>query len=345
MPHYSRRTFIRNGLTITALSRLPNALASPPESPLIMTVTGAINPSKLGTSLIHEHILVDFIGADKVNALRYDTAEVFQVALPVLNELKAKGCTSLVECTPAYLGRDVRLLKRLSEATGLQIITNTGFYGAVGQKYLPAFVSIESAEKISKRWISEWENGIEGSGIKPGFMKLGVDNIPFTEEIKKIIVAAALTHLKTGLTIGIHTSNGGKPALEEMRLLRENNVSPEAWIWIHAQNEKDLQHHFEVAGKGGWVSFDGIGKDSIEANVASIYRMKEKKLLHRVLISQDAGWYHVGETGGGNYRNYNDLFDLFIPALEKRGFSKDEINMLVSKNPAEAFTIRIKKIN
>ncbi len=344
MQHHSRRKFIKNSLAIASLYALQTSAIRPPQSPLIMTVSGPINPAQLGTVLTHEHILVDFIGADKVNSSRYDPEEAYQIALPFLKELKTKGCSAVVECTPAFLGRDVRLLKRLSEAAGLHIITNTGFYGAAGQKYLPDFVNTETAEQIAKRWINEWESGIDGTGIKPGFMKIGVDNIPFTEEIRKIIKAAALTHLRTGLTIGIHTSNGGKPALEELRILTENNIAPDAWIWIHAQNEKDLQHHFEISGKGGWVSFDGIGKNSIEENVEALRRMKEKKLLHRVLISQDAGWYHVGEAKGGNYRNYNDLFDLFIPALEKTGFSIEEINRLLIKNPAEAFRIKIRKL-
>jgi phosphotriesterase-related protein len=121
-------------------------------------------------------------------------------------------------------------------------------------------------------------------------------------------------------------------------------VAPEAWVWVHAQEEKDLQNHFEIARKGGWVSFDGIGKNSIDENAESLRKMKENKLLHRVLISQDAGWYHVGEPNGGNFRNYNDIFELFIPALEKKGFSKDEINLLMVKNPSEAFGIRVRKI-
>lgn len=342
MSQFSRRTFIKNGFALATLYKLQSTGLA--DSPLIMTVRGAMDPSKLGITLPHEHVLVDFIGADKVSSSRYNREEAYQTALPFLNELKRKGCSTLIECTPAYLGRDVNLLKKLSEETGLNIITNTGYYGAAGQKFLPAHVSNETAEQIANRWIGEWENGIEGTGIRPGFMKIGVDDVPFTDEINKIIKAAAITHLKTGLTICIHTSKGGKPAKEELRILTENNVAPVAWVWVHAQEEKDLQNHFEVAGKGGWVSFDGIGKNSIEEFAESLSRMKEKKLLHRVLISQDAGWYHVGEPNGGNFRNYNDIFELFIPALEKKGFLKEEINLMMIKNPSEAFAIRVRKI-
>ncbi|MGH8020026.1 MAG: phosphotriesterase, partial [Opitutaceae bacterium] len=40
------------------------------------------------------------------------------------------GVETLVECTPAYVARDPKLLARLSEASGLHVLTNTGLYGA-----------------------------------------------------------------------------------------------------------------------------------------------------------------------------------------------------------------------
>jgi predicted metal-dependent phosphotriesterase family hydrolase len=339
MSNLTRRSFLKTNLRL-ASGYLCGASFS---APYIMTVSSSIPSSALGKALTHEHVLVDFIGADKINKDRYDIEEAFQQALPYLQQLKQRGCTALIECTPSYLGKDVVLLKRLSEASGLHIITNTGYYGAAGQKFLPAHVYNEAAEQIAARWIKENNDGIEGTGIKPGFMKLGADDVPFSKEINKIIKAAAITHLQTGLSIGVHTSKGGKPAMEQLRILRENKVSPEAWIWIHAQNEKDSVYHIEAARLGGWIEFDGISENSIDENIMFLSKMKENKLLHRVLISQDAGWYHVGEPHGGNYRDYNYLFDYFLPALKKHGFTEEDIEMLLIKNPAEAFQIKIRR--
>src|SRR5690349_7635943 len=72
----------------------------------IQTVTGPLDPAQLGVTLMHEHVLVDFIGAAAVSPARYDADAVFARALPFLREAKANGCATLVECTPAYLGRD-----------------------------------------------------------------------------------------------------------------------------------------------------------------------------------------------------------------------------------------------
>src|SRR5436190_659124 len=92
----------------------------------VPTVLGPTTPGRLGLTLMHEHVMVDFIGADQVSRSRYSSDEVFRVALPKLVDLRKAGCRTLVECTPAYLGRDAELLARLSAASRLHILTNTG---------------------------------------------------------------------------------------------------------------------------------------------------------------------------------------------------------------------------
>ena len=139
-----------------------------------MTIRGEVQSDKLGRSLIHEHITTDFIGAEKISQPQYNIDSAYNTILPFLIKLKEQGVNSFFECTPNYIGRDVKLLKRLSEASGINIITNTGYYAAVDKKYLPKHVYEESAEQLAQRWLNEWRNGIDGTEIRPGFIKLGV---------------------------------------------------------------------------------------------------------------------------------------------------------------------------
>ncbi len=179
---FTRRGFLKAGCTLAACSALPPAVrASVPAAASIMTVTGAIKPGALGIALPHEHVMVDFIGAEGVSRDRYNAEEVFNVALPYLVQLRRSGCRSLFECTPAWLGRDAALLQRLSKASGLQMITNTGYYSAVGGKYLPPHAYTEPAEALAERWVKEWQDGIDGTGIRPGFVKISVDGAPLKD--------------------------------------------------------------------------------------------------------------------------------------------------------------------
>ena len=308
---------------------------------MIMTVNGPISPEQMGATLPHEHVLVDFIGAAEVSPDRYDRDAVFRTVLPFVEQLRDLGGQTLVECTPAYLGRDPRLLKRLSEATGLHLLTNTGYYGARDDSYLPAHAFSDSADQLAARWVREWEEGIDGTGIRPGFMKIGVDSGSLSDVDRKLVQAAARTHLKTGLTIAAHTGPA-VAAFEELDVLAREGVDPSAWIWVHAHAERDRMRNVEAARRGAWIEFDALSPIRSERLVAFVLTMKEHGMLHRVLVSHDAGWYHVGEPDGGAFRPYDTMFSTFIPGLKNAGFTDAEIHQVLVTNPAEAFAVRVR---
>ena len=305
----------------------------------VETVTGPVAADALGVTLSHEHVLVDFIGADRVSPARYDRDAAFATALPHLQRIHARGCRTLVECTPAYIGRDVVLLERLSRASGLHILTNTGYYGAAGDKFLPPHAFTESAAQLAARWIREAHEGIDGTPVKPAFMKIGVDAGPLSAVDRTLVRAAAATHAATGLPICSHTGDG-VAARAQMAVLAQAATPPDAFVWVHAHNETDGAVHVEIARQGAWVSFDGVSPESLERHVAMVVAMRAAGVLDRVLVSQDAGWYHVGEPGGGTYRPHDLLFTAFLPALGTAGLSSTEIRRIIVDNPRRALTPR-----
>lgn len=306
---------------------------------MIMTVSGPADEASVGPMLPHEHVLVDFVGAETVGPHRYDAEKAFDAILPHLVRAKALGARSMAECTPAYLGRDPRLLRRLSEAAGLAILTNTGYYGARDGFFLPAHAYREGAEILAERWIGEWRDGIDGSGIRPGFIKIAVNcGWPLSEMDRKLVRAAALTHRKTGLSIVSHTKDG--PVFEELEILRGEGVDAGALIWAHAQDEGDRRRHIAAAELGAWVSFDGLDAE-IAPYLELLEGMKRRGLLGRVLLSHDAGWFEPLNPGR-TFRGYGDLFERLVPALRGRSFSEDELDTLLVKNPAAAFAVRVR---
>lgn len=341
----SRRKFLqRSALGAAGLAAGLAGCASPRDQRQprqVMTVLGPISATELGATLPHEHIFLDFIGAAAVSRDRYDPDEVFEATLPYLEQVKGLGCESMAECTPAYIGRDPLLLRRLARASGLHLLTNTGYYGASNNKFLPHHALEDSASQLATRWLNEWRNGIEGTDIRPGFIKIGVDAGRLSHVHRKLVRAAARAHRHCGLTIAAHTGDG-MAAHDELRVLKEEGVSARAFIWVHAQNERDENLHLRAAEDGAWIEFDGISPTSVERHVALVQSMRDRGYLNQVLISHDAGWYDFGKPNGGTFRPYDTLFAEFLPALEEAGFSDDEIQQLVIANPREAFTIRIR---
>jgi phosphotriesterase-related protein len=330
---------------ILIFSLLIVAFACSSKKDRIMTVKGWIDASETGITLTHEHIMVDWVGSDSTGYYRWNKDSVVERILPFLKDLAGSGCRTFIDCTPAYLGRDPFVDKRLSELSGLNIIISTGYYGAIKDKYIPRHAWTETSEQLAERWLTEWNEGIDGSGIKPGIIKIAVRGDTILSALHtKIVEAAALTHLRSGLTIVSHTGPG-KRAFEQLDILKKYNVSPEAFVWTHAQ-AGTLEDHIRAAKSGAWISLDNVTSDtaSVLSYLEMLINLKKNNLLNKVLISHDSGWYTVGEQRGGKINPYTAIFTHLLPAMKKSGFTDEEIALVMEKNPQKAYSVKIRKI-
>lgn len=315
---------------------------SPRETHYIETVKGPILADSGAVWLSHEHILVDFIGADSINPEAWDHALIMDTMKPYLQELSTYNVKYFVDATPNYLGRDVDLLKKISEETGINFLTNTGFYGARESKYLPEFAFGLTAEEIAAIWIREYEEGISGTSIKPGFIKISVDNNnPLDPMHEKLVKAAAITHLKTGLTIASHTGEA-KALWPQLKILKDYGVSPSAFIWVHAQAEKDFSNYLKAADEGCWISLDGLGWE-LDDHMIKIEFIKAHGILDHLLISHDAGWFDPQKEIQA-IQPYTNMFTKLFPLLKQRGFTDQDWAKIISINPVKAYTIGSKRL-
>jgi len=310
----------------------------PEDQRILLSVGGPIPVSAAETILSHEHLLVDFIGADSIGYRRYDRREALKIILPYLLNAKDAGLTTFFDCTPAFLGRDPRLLRWISDTTGIQIVTNTGLYGASDNKYLPLYAFDATADQLAEQWTREFRRGIGGSDIRPGFIKIGVNPGRLSPLHRKLARAAARTHRATGLAIASHTGPA-TPAFQQLDLLAEEGVDGSAFIWVHAQTENENVNYIEAAQRGAWISLDGLQEDNQEEYLEKLHFMKANKFLDHVLISHDAGWYSPGEENGGDFRGYTVLLTSFREKMLESGFSEDEYRMLVHDNPIRAYSL------
>jgi phosphotriesterase-related protein len=147
----------------------------------------------------------------------------------------------------------------------------------------------------------------------------------------------------------MHTGNG-EAARDEVRVLGEEGLAPEALVWVHAQNDPGpLQ--IELARRGVWVSLDGynLAHRNPERYQNALLALKAEGLLGRVLVSHDDGWAVEGEEPrgatlklfqNGNPAPYSAIFSRLLPDLRAAGFSVAEIDRFTRENPRQAFAIR-----
>jgi predicted metal-dependent phosphotriesterase family hydrolase len=144
---------------------------------LVQTVQGPVGMDDLGMTLSHEHLFSNF-GLPIEETNNYDEAALFAQVIPYLHMLHDQGVRTIFDYTTSYFGRRADLLRAMSDSTGIRIVTNTGIYGAADDRYVPSYAFDVSAGELAQRWIAEAENGIDGTGILPGFIKLAFDDGP-----------------------------------------------------------------------------------------------------------------------------------------------------------------------
>ena len=300
----------------------------------IYAVGDHIRYSNLGLTLSHEHVMSNFGGEPSYHP-NYNRAQLFQQVIPYLKKLKLLGVSTIFDCTTAYFGRDIKLLKELSDSTGIQIVSNTGFYGAADDRYIPAMAYESSLAEIAAVWIDEFKKGIDGSGIKPGFIKLAFDNgTPSTIDLK-LFEAGIQTHIATDLTLAVHTGNNPEAAQKQMDLLEKYNVELSNWIWVHAHKVTEDKILINAAKKGAWISLDGYKSENLQDYLSRLHLFKRNNLLGRVLLSHDGNSFPRGKA----IRPYHAIPEELIDSLSTQGFTADEINLLLQKNPWQAFAV------
>ena len=90
-----------------------------------MTVTGPVEASNLGFTLMHEHLLLDLLKDSwSVNNLLYEP----ELAYLEVMRCKNAGGVTLVDQTNRGLGQDPVAVKKLAERTGLNVILGCGWY-------------------------------------------------------------------------------------------------------------------------------------------------------------------------------------------------------------------------
>jgi predicted metal-dependent phosphotriesterase family hydrolase len=299
----------------------------------VMTVLGPVDPGSLGLLLPHEHVMSTF-GLPAAPVASYDEARLLPAATGYLRHLKELGCGAVADCTTAYFGRDPSLLARISEASGVAILTNTGYYAAAGDRYVPEHAFKESAAQIAARWTAEWRDGIGGTGIRPGFIKTAVDEGPLSDIDRKLVRAAILTHMETGLTVQTHVGDNPAVVDEILGMLGGEGISPEAWIWVHAHAVREASGLRRAAEAGAWISLDGLGEDTAAHILGLLQALRDWGLLGRALVSHDGEAF---DPSGGS-RQFHVLLTSFIPLMERSGFDRGEIEQVTVRNPAQAFT-------
>ena len=293
----------------------------------------------LGLMLPHEHLFTDLRGALASGYANAEPEAVGRVMEPVLAAAYAAGVTALVECSTVGVGRNIAVLRHLASLTPIHIVAPTGVYR---DAFVPPSIREMSVADLASLWVEELSEGIDGSEVRAGFIKLAVsDDGPTPLEVRNLRAAAQASRL-TGAAVASHTASGAL-ALRQMEILDAEGMDAERFVWVHASLETDTALHREAARRGAYVEFDAVGApwQSQPALVIDTLALIEAGYAEKILLSHDAGYYDPsqpdGRPAGEGIRGYTALAEEFIPALRASAVADDTVRTISVANPGRAF--------
>ncbi len=341
-----------------------------------MTVLGPVPVTELGFTLPHEHILFDTTAwlvepkdeRKREIAERPISIETFgelqrdptisrenlrffdeEVAARELRLFADAGGRTIVDVTPPEMGRDPEAMRRLSAATGVQVIAGTGHYL---QSVHPPEVAQQTVDEVAEWMVGEIDGGIDGTDVRPGVIgEIGVSPEIHPDE-RKCLLAAALAQQATGLPISIHSPLPYvKKGLEILDILAEGGADLERVVMGHMSHTiEDLDYHRAVADRGAVLEYDRFGAEFTYESWGNYREPRDVEVVDAIVELVRSGYAdHIVLSHDVCYRTQMAAFGgwgfAHVPVhitmyLRDRGVADTDILRMTIENPARIFEIK-----
>ena len=348
------------------------AAAAPPKQSAkrARSVLGDVLPDDLGITLPHEHLLIDLtiwfeesddaavkpladqpLNIGNLGRVMYnqynnrDNMRLEDEALAVEEALlfKEQGGRTIVDVTTVGLGRDPIALKRMAEATGLNIIAGSGYYVLQGGD-AKAF-DARSEEEIADQMVSEILTGFGNSGIRAGIIgEIGCSS-PLQDRERKALRSAASAQRRTGAAITIHPGRRECSPMEILGILADAGADLSRVVMGHIDRTGYSPATVrDLAQTGCYLEYDLFGSNAFyplrfgvykrpcdRERIEQVQELIEEGCLHQILISQDICLKTKLVRYGG--MGYAHILCNILPQMRARGVTDAHIHTMMVENP------------
>jgi phosphotriesterase-related protein len=348
-------------------------MPSPALSGQAQTVLGPIAGDAMGITLPHEHLLIDFEvmfrepanGAERGLARQpvtlgnlgwvrhnfsssLDNLQLLdeQVARDEALLFKHAGGQTFVDPTNRGLARDPLALARIARATGLNVIMGSGYYVAAAH---PADMDRRTSDDIARELVRDLTVGVDGTGVRAGFIGEIGTTWPWTDNEKKVVRAAVAAQRETGAALMIHPGRHERLPLQIVDFIRKEGADLGRTIMCHVERTiADPAVLTDLAATSVYLEYDLFGLETSYypynpafdmpndgERMRQILGLIERGHLHQILMSHDIAYKHCLTRWGGF--GYHHLLVNVIPRLRAKGADDKTIQTLLIDNPRRAF--------
>jgi phosphotriesterase-related protein len=312
----------------------------------VNTALGPVDADKLGFTLSHEHVMnvplwrhLPFI---------YDREATVRKACDLVIAAKQGGIDSLIDLTTMDLGREVEIIRAAAEASGLNIIVATGLW-----RDIPRFFWGRDPDYIARFMFHEIEHGIDGTGIRPGVIKLAqdVEHVDsegrLTDNAERVVRAAARVTRETGVPISTHHWAPMEVGRLQVRVFLEEKVPMHLICIGHSADTTDDKYLEELLEPGCYLSMDrypgGFGdRPDWRARNETVKRLIDRGWAGRLMLGHDYPPRPVLD-GVENAPEpepvrYTFVKNVAIPALIESGVTEAQVQTMMVEAPKRFLT-------
>ena len=324
----------------------------------VESVTGPLEAADLGTTLVHEHLLardeavafqfpqLGTTAGAPVRAVPTDGAE--QVAIDCARAIVERGVKTICDPAAMFLGRDVQFMRRVAEATGLQVVAATGIYT---YDHLPTALMTRDADAIADLFVHDITEGIQGTDVKAAFIKCAADEPGVTENVEKVHRAAARASVRTGAPIMAHSRPLSDTAPRQIEIFAEEGVDLARVQIAHCGDSPDPAYIESLIERGVWAGLDRFGLEMylpFDQRIAAARALLERGRADRLFISADycatIDWFapeveqQMLDAGMAIDWSMNIVLDKVLPALREGGMTEEQERTMLVANPVRWLT-------
>ncbi len=307
----------------------------------INTVSGPLDTSKLGFTLMHEHIIVQSPGV-KENFPIFDRDAEAESAAQRLKDVQGRGVSTIVDLTVSDW-RDIPFVQEVVRRSGMQVIVATGLYWEVPHHFRAQ--SGRPIEYIADLFTRDITDGIMDTGVRAGIIKCATDEPGVTPDVERVLRASAKAHRATGVPISTHTHAASEVGLKQQDIFEGEGVDLSRIVVGHSGDTEDTEYLKKLCDRGSFIGMDRFGVDiylSMEKRVATIKKVCDLGYAEHIVLSHDVACHFdwvdppLRDKILPNW-HYNHIPDDVIPALRSEGVTEDQITTMTVENPRRVF--------
>lgn len=334
-----------------------------------LTVRGPVEPSALGRVMMHEHLYSDCYDWERKELVNEETPispdrreMLMNEAVPFLRQCTDHGCRAFLDPTPPPWRAWPTFYAEVSQMIGMHIILCTGVYGEMlDNEYwvkkpadkLWKKAAESSAEELGDLFTHEIVEGIHGTDVHAGAIKLGSRTPTMSAADRKSFRAGAIAQKATGVHITTHCTRIGSESDQLSTLDKEGVdlnrvvIGHTAWHLMDADGRK-VCIAWMRRGANFLPTNLGIGKDGGECwrpLVNAIHEIFDAGLGDKLHFGLD--WAFCSESvrfGPCNFippPPYLHMFTHTLPAFRKLGLTPVEEEAIMLTNPQHVIPVRI----